>query len=127
MPHQIRPEATRYPLRTPFGRAIGSGPDTRVTRESIPSLARIKGTSVNTEMTYEDALRKSGDEIIHLVPASRIDNGSRIAYCGFDTTGRTFKPPVCANCVVCLEMSEDSKQDKEKWLRERDEWLDSLH
>lgn len=79
------------------------------------------------EVTYEEMLKKSGDEIIHLVSASRIHRGSRIAYCGFDTTGRTFKPENKANCVVCIAMSEQSKRDRDEWNRERDEWLDSLH
>lgn len=80
-----------------------------------------------SELSTVAALRHSRDEIIHLISAARYHQGSRIAYCGFDTTGRTFKPEHSANCVVCLEMSHKSQYEREKWLRDRDEWLDSLH
>lgn len=80
-----------------------------------------------TEATYKDRLKMSSNEIVHLVSAFNIDRGNRIAYCGFDTSGRTFKPRHTANCVVCIEMAEKNEREREEWNRERDEWLDSLH
>jgi elongation factor P hydroxylase len=68
---------------------------------------------------YETRLNKSGDEIIHLVSAYNVAHDRRIAYCGHDCSGRTWKEPGSANCVVCIDIADNER-------RLRDEWLDSL-
>lgn len=56
---------------------------------------------------YEELLKKSRDEIVHIVPASNVMCGSKIAYCGFDCEGRDFKTRGSANCVVCIAIRDN--------------------
>lgn len=62
------------------------------------------------ERSVEAALRKSRDEIIHLVPRKEYERtGIPISLCGLDLRDRMEQPKGTENCVVCIDIRDSRK------------------